>query len=221
MPLFVWWSPRTPINGFFSAWWSFKLHLRMLRWAVLTDNDSWKCFWAQAVISRTESGLFLMQSWTPRASHTDIRLCPLHRDVFRLSESFTDIMFCRWWDIQHLQSFTLRNILKLLNNLSVQFFADCRTSAHLYFWETLPLQGALFIPSHLSDLLSINRISRNMSVQLLQMCCCHQIQDKLIFLIRIITSDLFYMLRCAVKHWFMRLFMNILHIVLTIWQQGL
>jgi len=34
----------------------------MARWAVFTDNDFWKCSWAHAVISWTESGLFLMQS---------------------------------------------------------------------------------------------------------------------------------------------------------------
>ncbi len=91
----------------------------------------------------------------------------VHRDFSRFSKSIDDIMYYRCWDIQSLHNFTLWNIfLKLFHNFSTQFFADWWTSAHLYFWETLPLWNAPFKPSHVTDLLPINLISYKMLPQL-------------------------------------------------------
>jgi len=53
--------------------------------AVFTDSDFWKCSWAHAVISLTESSLFLMQcrprAWRSLASSIDLQPCPLHSEM--------------------------------------------------------------------------------------------------------------------------------------------
>ncbi len=47
---------------------------------------------------------------------------------------------CRWWDLKSLCNLTLRNVVfKVFHNLFTHSFTDWRASAHLYFWETLPL----------------------------------------------------------------------------------
>ena len=51
------------IYGFIFAWQSFNLHLWVAPWVVFTDNDFWKCSWAHAVISMSESSLLLTQSY--------------------------------------------------------------------------------------------------------------------------------------------------------------
>ncbi len=57
-----------------------------------------------------------------------------------VSESFDDVIHCRWWDLQSLCKLTLRNVVfKVFHNLFTHSFTDWRASAHLYFWETLPL----------------------------------------------------------------------------------
>ncbi len=46
----------------------------------------------------------------------------------------------RWWDLQSLCNLTLRNVVfKVFHHLFTHSFTDWRASAHLYFWETLPL----------------------------------------------------------------------------------
>ncbi len=63
-----------------------------------------------------------------------------HRDFSSFSESFDDVMHCRWWDLQSLCHLTLRNVVfKVFHNLFSHSFTDWRAFAHLYFWETLPL----------------------------------------------------------------------------------
>ncbi len=63
-----------------------------------------------------------------------------HRDFSSFSESFDDVMHCRWWDLQSLCNLTLRNaVFKVFHNVFTHSFKDWRASAHLYFWETLPL----------------------------------------------------------------------------------
>ncbi len=63
-----------------------------------------------------------------------------HRDFSSFPESFDDVMHCRWWDLQSLCNLTLRNIVfKVFHNLFTHSFTDWRASAHLFFWETLPL----------------------------------------------------------------------------------
>ncbi len=78
-----------------------------------------------------------------------------HRDFSSFSESFDDVMHCRWWDLQSICHLMLRNVVfKVFHNLFTHSFTDWRASAHLYFWETLPLNsrfstialnGSLFI----------------------------------------------------------------------------
>ncbi len=41
-------------------------------------------------------------------------------------------------------------------NLFTHTFTDWRASAHLYFWETLPLQDIPFIANHVTELMLIN-----------------------------------------------------------------
>lgn len=38
----------------------------------------------------------------------------VHTDFVRFSQSCDDVMACRWWEIQILQSFTLKNIFMKL-----------------------------------------------------------------------------------------------------------
>ncbi len=62
------------------------------------------------------------------------------RDLSSFSESIDDVMHCRWWDLQSLCNLTLKNVVfKVFHNLFTHSFIDWRASAHLYFWETLPL----------------------------------------------------------------------------------
>ncbi len=62
------------------------------------------------------------------------------KDFSNFSESFDDIMHCRWWYLQSLCNLTLRNVVfKVFHNLFTHSFTDWRPSAHLYFCETLPL----------------------------------------------------------------------------------
>ncbi len=73
----------------------------------------------------------------------------MHRDFSSLSESFDYILDCRWWDLQSLCKMMLRNVVfKVFHNLFTLSFTDLRASAHLYFWETLPLYNIPFKASH-------------------------------------------------------------------------
>ncbi len=83
-----------------------------------------------------------------------------HRDFSSFSVSFDDVMHCRWWDLQSLCNLTLRNVdFKVFHNRFTHSFTGWRASAHLYFWETLPLLDIPFIANHVTDLMSINLIS--------------------------------------------------------------
>ncbi len=63
-----------------------------------------------------------------------------HRDFSSFSETFDDVMHCKWWDLHSLCNLMLRNVVfKVFHNLFTHAFTDWRASAHLYFWETLPL----------------------------------------------------------------------------------
>ncbi len=106
---------------------------------VFTDSGFWKYSWAHLVMSMTESCQWVMQCRlrARRSQHSNKGLwsCP-----FSFSESFDDVMHCRWWDLQSLCNLTLRNVVfKVFHNLFTHSFTDWRASAHLYFWETLPL----------------------------------------------------------------------------------
>ncbi len=89
-----------------------------------------------------------------------------HRDFFSFSESFDDVMHCRWWDLQSLCNLTLRNIVfKEFHNLFTHSLTDWRASAHLYFRETLPLwdiQGSRVQPiwSHVRPNFSMVRLKK-------------------------------------------------------------
>ncbi len=46
----------------------------------------------------------------------------MHRDFSSFSESFDDVMHCRWWDLQSLCNLTLRNVVfKVFHNLFMLF----------------------------------------------------------------------------------------------------
>ncbi len=50
-----------------------------------------------------------------------------HRDFSSFSDSFDDVMHCRWWDLQSLCNLTLRNVVfKVFHNLFTHTFTDWR-----------------------------------------------------------------------------------------------
>ncbi len=128
---------------------------------VFTDSGFWKYSWAHLAMSMTESCRWVVfdvffdldcSTWTLklRVSSEGLKttgiqqrssaLSLTHRNLSSFSESFDDVMHCRWWDLQSLCNLTLRNIVfKVFHNLFTHSFTDWRASAHLYFWETLPL----------------------------------------------------------------------------------
>lgn len=63
-----------------------------------------------ALISITESCRVLMHScrraWTSRTSSTDVQPCSVHTDIS--TDSFDDIMNCRWWHIHNFNIYLLR-----------------------------------------------------------------------------------------------------------------
>ncbi len=130
--------------GFLFAWSSFSWHLKMARRIMFTDSGYWKYSWAHLVMSMTESCRWVMEcllrAQRPQAFNKGLQPCPLRRDLSSFSESFDDVMHCRWWDLQSFCNLTLRNMfLKIFHNIFTRSFTDWRASAHLYFWETLPL----------------------------------------------------------------------------------
>ena len=56
-------------DDFLHAWWGFELYLWVVLWTLFTDIGFWKCSWAHAGISMTESCLFIKQSCL-------LNLCP-------------------------------------------------------------------------------------------------------------------------------------------------
>ncbi len=128
-------------------WLSF-LHDRALvgicRWhgrLLFTDSGFWKYSWAHLVMSMTDhADEWCSFVWGPEDTGIQQRSSALsltHRDFSSFSESFDDVMHCRWWDLQSLCNLTLRNVVfKIFHNLFTHYFTDWRASAHLYFWET-------------------------------------------------------------------------------------
>ncbi len=77
---------------------------------------------------------------------TFFHLSLMPRDFSSFSESFDDVLRCRWWDLQSFYNLTLRNIVfNVFQNLFTRSFTDWRASAHLYFLETLPLSDISFM----------------------------------------------------------------------------
>ncbi len=104
---------------------------------------------AHLVMSMTESCRWVMLCLLrPRASNKGLRPCPLHRDLSSFSESFDDVMHCRWWDSQSLCYLTLRDVvLKVFHNLFTQI------------GEPLPIFTSERLCLSKTDLMSINLIS--------------------------------------------------------------
>ncbi len=83
-------------------------------------NGQQSCRWVIAVSSEGR--------W-PRASTKVFGLSLMHRDFSSFSETFDDVMHCRWWDMQSLCNLTLRNVVfKVFHNLFTHSFKD---------WESL------------------------------------------------------------------------------------
>ena len=109
---------------------------------LFTDTDFWKCSWAHAVMSIKGECFLFSVAWGPKLSAVSVA----HRDVSRFSESSDDIVYCRLWDIQGFWPFYIEErYFEVARQFVTQYLADCWTSAHLYFWEALSLQGALFL----------------------------------------------------------------------------
>ncbi len=123
------------------------LHDRALvacRWhsgLCFTDSGFWKYSWAHLVMSMTESCRWVMQcrlrARRPRASNKGIQPCPLLTEISPVSLNLLMMLFTVDDEICNLM---LRNLVfKVFHNLFTHSFTDWRASAHLYFWETLPL----------------------------------------------------------------------------------
>ncbi len=125
-----------------------------------------KCSWAHAVTSTTELCLFLqcrLRARRPRPSNFGFRPCPSRTEISLDSLNLLIMMYCRRTNPQILLNFTLRNIiLKLLHYFPVQSFTVRCTSPHLYIRKTQPLWDALFISSHVTNLLQVNLINCEM-----------------------------------------------------------
>ncbi len=97
----------------------------MARRIVFTNNGFWKYSWAHLVMSMTESYRWVMQSEGPKTMGIQQRSSALsltQRDFSSFSESFDDVMHCRWWDLQSLCNLTLRNVVfKVFHNLFMHF----------------------------------------------------------------------------------------------------
>ncbi len=83
---------------------------------VFTDSGFWKYSWAHLVMSMTESCRWVMQCRLRAPKTTSIQQRSsasslTHRDFSSFSESFDDVMLCRWWDLQSLCNLTLRNVV--------------------------------------------------------------------------------------------------------------
>ncbi len=116
----------------------------------------WNCPWTvrytirvslhpyHLVMSMTESCRWVMQcrlrARRPRASNKGLRPFPLRTEISPVSLKLLLMLCTRWWDLQSLCNLMLRNVVfKVFHHLFTHSFTDWRASAHLYFWETLPL----------------------------------------------------------------------------------
>ena len=76
----------------------------------------------------------------------------MHRDCSRFSESLDDDMHCRWLYLQTLCNFCLRNSFVISDHyFLLHHLGNWWSSAHLDFWESMPLSEALFIPNHVAN----------------------------------------------------------------------
>ncbi len=142
----------------------FSWHLQMARWIVFTDSGFWKYSWAHLVMSMTESCRWVMQcrlrAQRPRASNKGLRPCPWHRDFSSFSESFDDVMHCRWWDLQSLCNLTLRNIVFKVFTIFLRTLSQIgEPLAPSLFLRDSASKDIPFIANHVTDLMSINLIS--------------------------------------------------------------
>ncbi len=107
--------------------------LQMARRIVFTDSGFWKYSWAHLVMSMSESCWWVMQcrlrARRPRASNKGLRPCPLRQ-----------FLWIFWWCYAlKMMRFAKPLQFDVFHNLFTHSFTDWRASAHLYFWETLPL----------------------------------------------------------------------------------
>ncbi len=131
---------------------SFSWHLQMARWIVFTASGFWKYSWVHFVMSMTKSRRWVMQCCLRALKTTGIQqrylaLSLTHREFSSFSESFDDVMHCRWWYLQSLCNFTLRNVVfKEFHNLFTHFLRTLSqigeplpifTSERLYLSKTL------------------------------------------------------------------------------------
>ncbi len=77
-------------------------HLQMARCIVFTDSGFWKYSWAHLVMSTTESCRWVMQGLEDHSHPTKAFCLVPYRDFSSFSESFDDVMHCRWWNLQSL-----------------------------------------------------------------------------------------------------------------------
>ncbi len=95
------------------------------------------------LMSMTESCRWVMQcrlrAQRPRASNKGLRPCPLRTEISPVSLNLL-MMLCTV-DDEICKAFAIwrRRTFFFTHNLFTHSFTDWRVSAHLYFWETLPL----------------------------------------------------------------------------------
>ncbi len=135
------------------------------RWhsRLFAFSGFWKYSWAHLVIDYpfgNHANEWCSVFWGPEDHWhpTNVfNLVPYAQSLSSLSESFNDVMHCRWCNLQSLCNFTLRNVVfKVFYNLFMHTLTDWRASTHLHFWETLPFED---IPFNVTDLMLINLIS--------------------------------------------------------------
>lgn len=93
----------------------FNLHLWMTHRTEFTDSDFWKCSWACAGISMTDSWLFLSSAaWGPGRGIRYWLNSPKRKEISPNSQNFFDEIF------KNFYNFTLMNIiLNLFHNLQM------------------------------------------------------------------------------------------------------
>ena len=110
----------------------------------------YKCCWVHAVISMTESCLFLMQccrkACSSQASSIDLQPCPLPTEMFPHSPNLL-LMLC--------------SVDVLLSAQFFNVFLQIAEPLHNFNYERPCLAKVLFLPSHVTDLLPVSLI-----------CCC-------------------------------------------------
>ncbi len=137
-----------------------------MAWSIVFTNSGFsKYSWAHLVMSMTESCRWVMQcrlrARRPQASNKGLRPCPLRTEMYPVSLNLLMMLCTIDYEICIVDDETLRYVVfKVFHNLFTHSFTDWRASAHLYFWETLPLQDISFTSNHVTDLMSINLVAR-------------------------------------------------------------